>query len=1310
MKEKYLFIPPKPKFTNKTIDKKELKKLMAWAFSNYGTGRASYLADKLKDLGFRYATKAGLSLSVEDLRVPPTKREILKRTNEEINLTQQKYERGEITTIERFQKVIDTWNNASEELKNEVIKYFKETDPLNTIYIMAFSGARGNISQVRQLVGMRGLMADPQGQIIDLPIKSNFREGLTVTDYIISSYGARKGLVDTALRTADSGYLTRRLVDVAQDIIIREIDCDTERGILLKDMVSNNQTLIPLQNRLLGRVLFETLYSPETANVIAHVNQDLDHNTAEFIVESGIKSVIVRSPLTCESSRSVCQFCYGWNLAHGALVDLGEAVGIIAAQSIGEPGTQLTMRTFHTGGVFTGELAEQIKAPFNGVLRIPKSFRTRLIRTRHGEEAYILEQSYKLDLYDSSYFKHKMEFKQGTILFLNDNEQFKESQVIGEISTKGNVITERVTKDLNTENSGEVCFSNLYVEEKIDRQGNVIVNTPKGGCLWILSGEVYNLPSYAEIQVQEKKYVKANEILATSKVISDCGGLVRLNPPNNYGHVTELQIVTSSVCIDNAKIITKENDTNPHSNNSDNPCILEFEDGAKFTMLCSPGNKIVNSQFLAELIDSNYQTTTGGIIKYNNFEVSKKNKSKKGYEILGEGSLLWIPEETHEINKDISLLLVEEGQFINSGTEIVKEVFNITEGYVQIIQENEIVKEVIIKPGQEYPFNFDTDFKQDYPTIIKEDDPIHIKYNISGTLFLEPFDYRQEKKLLIRPVTEFKIDNNETKLSKIFLNEDNKIITIKTTKRVLFKDGQRVKSKYGVDLLKTYLIMSVDSDQPHLSADVEFIPIRDNETYKLQLTVLETLQIKQDDFGEANKRITVTNLSVTENQLIESGSTVAKTHLLSNSDGFIQSINKTDQSTFKILMLTETDERNISINGQTPQVSQGDFIRSGDQIATNIVSQTSGQIVDINKNTIKVRAGNPYLVSSNAILQVKNNSLVERGDTLAILVFERSKTGDIVQGLPRIEEILEARKPKEPSKLAQRPGKITLSYDSEDNKCIRIFSSNGEYNEYIMSGLQKMIVSNGDNILLAEPLTDGAPNPHEMLGLFFNFYKERMPLYEAAKLGLQKVQSYLVNEVQNVYQSQNVDISDKHIEVIVRQMTSKVKVEDGGDTTLLPGELVELQQIENINEAMTLTKGLPAKYSPVLLGITKSSLNTDSFISAASFQETTRVLTEAAIEGKADWLRGLKENVIIGRLIPAGTGFNSYNDVSKNFVSDKKNQISDAYEENTKNNNDDQALENIILDDSIARNYNLINNPVNNFDTIDQNFNISKDI
>jgi DNA-directed RNA polymerase subunit beta' len=300
-------------------------------------------------------------------------------------------------------------------------------------------------------------------------------------------------------------------------------------------------------------------------------------------------------------------------------------------------------------------------------------------------------------------------------------------------------------------------------------------------------------------------------------------------------------------------------------------------------------------------------------------------------------------------------------------------------------------------------------------------------------------------------------------------------------------------------------------------------------------------------------------------------------------------------------------------------------------------------------------------------LQTKEKDLVQMGDTLAILVFERSKTGDIVQGLPRIEEILEARRPKEICKLAQRPGRANIWYDLEENCHVEILERDGNVSEHVINTNQKIIISNGENISLAQEITEGAPNPHEMLSLYFDFYINILGIYEAAKLSLQKVQTYLVNEVQNVYQSQNVEIADKHVEVIVRQMTSKVRVEDGGDTTLLPGELVELQQIENINEAMLLTRGIPATYSPVLLGITKSSLNTDSFISAASFQETTRVLTEAAIEGKADWLRGLKENVIIGRLIPAGTGFNSYSEISKINRNEKK--ASDSYYfENKKDN------------------------------------------
>jgi DNA-directed RNA polymerase subunit beta' len=493
----------------------------------------------------------------------------------------------------------------------------------------------------------------------------------------------------------------------------------------------------------------------------------------------------------------------------------------------------------------------------------------------------------------------------------------------------------------------------------------------------------------------------------------------------------------------------------------------------------------------------------------------------------------------------------------------------------------------------------------------------------------------------------------------------NQSIGINLTQHLLFKEGEKIESIDGIDLVKTYLTVDISSDQIHGSADIEFLETDSKGEYKLQIAIIENLQIKQDAFSEDSKQQIKTDFCVEDGQEILSGALVAQTSLISKSKGRIENITESGQSGRKILILREIDQETINLNGETPQVSEGELVRYGDQIAANIVAKESGKIVALDEDKIRIRTAHPYLVSSGAILQTKNKDLVQMGDTLAILVFERSKTGDIVQGLPRIEEILEARRPKEACKLAQRPGKIKVWYDSEENYHVEILETDNNVNEYIINSTQKVIVSNGENILLAEAITDGAPNPHEMLSLYFNFYINVLGIYEAAKLSLQKVQTYLVNEVQNVYQSQNVDISDKHVEVIVRQMTSKVRVEDGGDTTLLPGELVELQQIENINEAMLLTRGIPATYSPVLLGITKSSLNTDSFISAASFQETTRVLTEAAIEGKADWLRGLKENVIIGRLIPAGTGFNSYSEISKINRNEKK--ASDGYYFENKN-------------------------------------------
>ena len=1249
MKEKYLFVPPKPRFTNKVIDKKELKRLMAWAFSNYGTGRASYMADRLKELGFHYATRSGISLSVEDLRVPPTKRSLLNRTNEAIQLTEEQYERGEITAIERFQRVIDTWNNASEELKTEVIKYFKETDPLNPIYIMAFSGARGNISQVRQLVGMRGLMADPQGQIIDLPIKSNFREGLTVTEYIISSYGARKGLVDTALRTADSGYLTRRLVDVAQDIIIREIDCGTQRSIIIKDMIANNQLLIPIGSRLVGRVLFETLYYPHDGGVIAHINQDLDHETSKIIVDAGIKSVSVRSPLTCDSARSVCQFCYGWNLAHGSLVDLGEAVGIIAAQSIGEPGTQLTMRTFHTGGVFTGELAEQIKAPFSGIIRLPKNLRSRLIRTRHGQEAIVLEASYKLSLYNYQLNEKKIEFTQGTILFINDNEQFREGQVIGEISTKTNLITERATKDLLTESSGEVFFSDLTAEERIDRQGNVTTKTGKGGLVWILSGEVHTLPQLSELEVARGDQVVEGTTLATTHIVSDYGGTVRLSQQSNLDELNEIHIVTSSIFVKDA-IIKSEYSNDENTGNF----FLNFSNGNQFLMLCSPGNKISNSQVIGELVDTKYRTKTGGFIKYYD-EIEN---------LSGMTRLLWVPEETHEVKKDISLLMVRNNTYVEAGAEIVKDVRTENSGYLEVTEDNGIVEKLIIKVGEIVKKDKEVVAKLGLPRFIEENEKICDGINANYLSYVEEI----AEGILIRPVHEYHVNKEQFQVETEHSFNGDQSININLVQHLIFKDEERIESINGVDLVKTYLTVEINSDQVHGSADVEFLDTDKPGEYKLQIAILENLQIKHDTFGESKKQQTKTIFCRDDGQEITAGTIVAKTSLISKSQGRIENINDSGQSGRKILILRDTDQETINLHGQTPQVSEGELVRYGDQIAADIVAKESGQIVGLSKDTIRIRSAHPYLVSSGAILQTKNQELVQMGDTLAILVFERSKTGDIVQGLPRIEEILEARRPKEACKLAQRPGKIKVWYDSEENYHVEILETDGNINEYLVNSTQKVIVSNGENVLLAEAITDGAPNPHEMLSLYFNFYSNVLGIYEAAKLSLQKVQTYLVNEVQNVYQSQNVEISDKHVEVIVRQMTSKVRVEDGGDTTLLPGELVELQQIENINEAMLLTKGIPASYSPTLLGITKSSLNTDSFISAASFQETTRVLTEAAIEGKADWLRGLKENVIIGRLIPAGTGFNSYTEISKINQNEKKNSEGYYFENKSPDN------------------------------------------
>ena len=1275
-------------FRNRVVDKGQLKKLISWFFTHHGTSRTAQMADRLKDLGFRFATRAGVSISVDDLRVPPSKRSLLNAAEEEIRITEQRYARGEITEVERFQKVIDTWNSTSEDLKDEVVKNFRATDPLNSVYMMAFSGARGNISQVRQLVGMRGLMADPQGEIIDLPIKTNFREGLTVTEYIISSYGARKGLVDTALRTADSGYLTRRLVDVAQDVIVREFDCGTRRGIRVRPMMDGATVLIPLRERLLGRVFAADVLHPKTGKVVAFENEQAVRNqpvTEELALEigkAGVEEVFLRSPLTCESTRSVCQHCYGWSLAHSKMVDMGEAIGIIAAQSIGEPGTQLTMRTFHTGGVFTGEVAKQERAPFAGLVKF-KGLRTRSFRTKHGEEAFVAESGGKLVLEGDGFEEGKSSAKnqklktelliaQGSTVMVSDGQQVTAGQILASVPIAGRSArktTEKVTTDVASDLAGEVKFADLVTEEKMDRQGNTTRTASKGGLVWVLSGEVYNLPPGAEPAVRNGDRISSGNIVAETKLISEHGGVVRLATER------EVEIITAQVLLDQAVVRSEILGGREHY-------VIETASGQRFSLKTAPGSKVVNGEVVAELLDDSYRTATGGIVKYAGVEVQKRGKAKQGYEVVKGGTLLWIPEECHEVNKDVSLLLVEDGQYVEAGTEVVKDIFCQTGGVVEVTQKNDILREIVIKPGELHGCDrpFLTPGEGQIVSAGQEVIPGLVASELGYAECVEtPFG----PALLLRPVVEFPVPDRPPIPSQTALNES---ISLKAVQRLPYKDGERVRSVEGLELLRTQLILEIGTGAPQLAADIELLsdedvtvafgadgsgpawteslafgdsrPVLDDgdvavrsKPLRLQLVILESLALRRDVSADPTQGSTNTRLLVEDGQQIAPGAVVARTEILCKEAGQVRGVREQPgEPVRRLLVMRDVDAVTVEVTG-VPDVNPGELLVAGTEIVPGVFLEESGQVKSVIAPTtpgestkLVLRVARPYRVSTGAVLHVDDGDLVQRGDNLVILVFERAKTGDIIQGLPRIEELLEARKPKEACILAKRPGVAQVEVDGDVVE-LRVVEDDGRIEEYpLLPGLNP-IVSDGQRVGAAEALTDGPANPHEILEVYFQVLKERKPTYEAALESFQQVQTLLVNEVQAVYQSQGVDISDKHIEVIVRQMTNKVRLEDGGDTTMLPGELVELRQVEQVNEAMSITGGAPADYVPVLLGITKASLNTDSFISAASFQETTRVLTEAAIEGKSDWLRGLKENVIIGRLIPAGTGFNAYEDL-----------------------------------------------------------------
>ena len=1419
-------------YQNTLISKKQLKQLLAWSFTQYNSMQACSLADELKYLGFKYASQAGISISIEDLKVPSIKNQMLERAHNEVLNAEKICLKGKITDVERFQKIIDTWSITSESLKDEVVSYFKNYDPLNSVYIMAFSGARGNLSQVRQLVGMRGLMSDPSGEILKLPIKKNFREGLTITDYLMSGYGARKGIVDTALKTANSGYLTRRLIDVAQDIIIREKDCLTTHSCLVFNLETNNKVIKDIYDDLIGRLVSKPVYHPVTLELIVEADTQITPNLVQTFKQLKIKKFYIRSPLTCSLYRSICQKCYGWDLANENLVDIGEAVGIIAGQSIGEPGTQLTMRTFHTGGIFTSEARQQIVSSINGIIKFSKLLKTLTLRTNRGEDVLLTKNSGSLVIVpETKMFKLvQIEILPNTILFNKNNQYLKKGTIIGELANTEKQIRTEIKPILST-SSGEVFMPRL--KNKLN-----FVN--KNKLLWILSGQVYQAPTNSFLNFYTDHKINKNSYVFRTKLINQYPGFVNFVRSKKDLFQSHLKIISinSTLISSIIKRITIHKNFNKY--------VLVHKNSTYWINLQSKNSKLYLQtklhQHFASKICKDYQTQTGGIPYYDlslykqsiynkrltsyfrrlNIEskesefsdfIFKKNQINKQPLQIISNTIVWLSEETYKLNCDKSILLVEHGSFICENFELLPGLFSKKSGIVIITQRANIIYEISIKSGLVYKGK---KFKNFANKIYYPGEIIFENIKITSPSLCQRIVGKFTDQLLIRPLDIYEIARTKSTrklFGKVFSSDS--LFNLKTSKQFLYKSNQKIKSAKSLELIKTVL----DSDIKNYNENKLDIQFKTNHKYN-NLKVLISENIYLPNYLPAHLKYT--NIEscflVEPNQFVDSYTTLGYFEIRSPHSLEIVKLKSKYKNNKEILLISNddcltikkekikqksvndliTNTRNINQIGKII-IDNGNFltIQKGrpyffpncqvdDSIKNinlryklisenhlpftnvfktnrsiylnyydvtkkvlnknlNIKTQQTGNFgskIELSKMFIKKKGKlysspipifidnflithdndlnnskflelsmkkkvpwvkkrrihysvfmkNSELVVNNIkkddipesnLIRVqffgypfsksigihsltedyfeqevnsvfcKNGEFVADGQTIGLLNFEKEVTGDIVQGLPRIEELLEARKKKQISK--------NVSTNQKKGLLIRQTSLDSSFE------FRKL----GTTIKENEKI-----NPHNLLKAYFNYYGliknffcDRTETvnsyrltnnYEASYRSFKKVQSLILNSVQSVYESQGVSISDKHLEVIIKQMTTKVLITHEGDTPLLPREVIDLYHIQYINDIIKRSKKQTAFYVPLLLGITKAALNNPSFISAASFQETTRVLTKAAIEGRVDWLRGLKENIIIGHLIPAGTGSQNYKNCFGNKLiglSERQNQI-----------------------------------------------------
>ncbi len=1079
----------------RTVNKKILETIVHETFNNFGRLSSSSLLDSLKLLGFHYATNAGISINIEDLKTPNTKREYIETANEQINEISKQWQQGLVSDTERFQSIIDSWNAATEYLKNRIVTYYQNFDPANNLYIMAFSGARGNMSQVRQLVGMRGLMSDQEGNIIDLPIQANFREGLSSIDYIISSYGARKGIVDTALKTADSGYLTRRLIYVAQDLVIREFDCKTTEGVLI-ELKKHTTT----QN-LIGRTLQEIKASNR-----ANLNYSNITLTSETIDELKLYAPLilnVRSSLSCKSHGSICQKCYGWDLAQGRAISLGEAVGIIAAQSIGEPGTQLTMRTFHTGGIFSGELLKQIEVPFSGKIHIPHSLKTTPYRTTHGKNVLKLQQETTIKITNWQGKEKTLFLNIGSFLYLNKSQFVKKGDLIAEYSTQTLIPGMRRLKPIYTSIAGEIRFENLMVRKMLRDKRTVKVNQDDG-ILWIAAGKIFVIPK--EAKYNYPSLLSHKKPIANLKLITPFEGIVF------FKNQTTITIKNNQKSID-----------------------LKITDILKQYQNCNVkfSSLIQNYQY----VDQN--TIIGHINIFPKFEGKIYSTRKKYFKtqtsifLIGEDDV-WKINSDHTNNFEYftkKKTLARIGKTVTSNSKFSRSGFFLKRDGFKMIFQNAIP--IFLSRGTIL------NYKQGDFVLEKE-------------VFATLVNYAQQTEDIVQglPKIEELIEARKPKI-KAYLS---------TRPGILLNDSILSESRSN-----------------------NFIRSFENNIISCKYATK-----KEDSFNLAPR-----SKRKQEKQIVHVG------HSLYLKDDLVILNNQT----FKIFPIPDIFEPELKAKKKNEFV----FKTKNNEIllTRGKVSSSNWSILNLTDENIKLdklQQGNLInwlnLKKDNVIYSNKHNDLIIKTEKNNFLFLEY------------LNPII----------------------------------------EYEIPLTSKLILNAGNFVDIGEPLTEGTIDIHELLNILFKYHSIIDGTMYGTIRSLSKFQLLLVNSIQAIYQSQGVVVSSKHIEIIVRQMTSKVVIRESGDTPLLPGEMVKISLINEIYNALKNTKvynqyNVP-KYEPLLISSTNSSLSKDGFLSAAGFQETKKVLTRAAIEGSTDWLRSLKECIIIGRLIPAGSSFLNY----KNYL------------------------------------------------------------